>query len=131
MGHDATRKIDLGKGDVPAFLQRFRITFVILEGGVEGTEYALDKARCIVGRSDDADWTFEDDAVSKHHAALELGAKGVRVVDLDSTNGTYVNGERIDAAYALKHGDQIQIGDVRLQCLIEANAKAPRTFEIS
>ncbi len=131
MSANSTRKLDLGSGGSPAFLDGFSITFVVLEGAIEGTEFPLDKQRCVMGRADDADWTFEDDAVSKHHAAIEVGAKAIRVVDLGSTNGTFVNGEQIASPTDLKHGDQIQVGDVRLQCLIEARAKGPRTFEIS
>jgi len=129
MARDLTRKIEAAPGDMPPFLQRFSITLVVVEGGAEGTEHTIEQPRTILGRGSDADWIFHADAVSKLHAAIEVGATGVRVVDLDSTNGTYLNDSRIEQS-DLKHGDQVQLGELVLQCLIEPRSREPRTFQI-
>jgi len=130
MSDDRTRKLEVSSGNAPQFLDRFSVTLVVLRGGAEGAEYVLSKPRTVLGRGDTSDWTLSADAVSKQHAALEVGARGVRVVDLGSTNGTFVNQERVETR-DLKHADQLQLGELVLQCLIEARTSEPRSFQIS
>jgi pSer/pThr/pTyr-binding forkhead associated (FHA) protein len=56
-----------------------------------------------------------DDPTASHlHAVLERFAAGWCVTDLGSSNGTWVNGERIRASRRLRHGDEIRIGQARL-----------------
>ena len=56
-----------------------------------------------------------DDYASGHHARVESGLDGTWIVDLGSTNGTYVNGERVDGRRRLHEGDRLQIGDTELE----------------
>ena len=56
-----------------------------------------------------------DDYASGHHARVESGLDGTWVVDLGSTNGTYVNGERVDGRRRLHEGDRLQVGDTELR----------------
>jgi pSer/pThr/pTyr-binding forkhead associated (FHA) protein len=56
-----------------------------------------------------------DDFASGHHARVESARDGVWVIDLGSTNGTFVNGERIDGRHRLHEGDVLQIGDTELR----------------
>jgi hypothetical protein len=58
---------------------------------------------------------LEDVQVSGHHAVVQRGPDGPVVRDLGSTNGTYVNDERIDGSRVLRHKDELRIGDVRLR----------------
>src|SRR5262245_47658337 len=68
----------------------------------------------LVGRAPEADVVLDDDAVSRRHARI-LSADGlVTVTDLDSYNGTEVNGERIRGARTLFFGDTIAIGQALL-----------------
>lgn len=55
-----------------------------------------------------------DDYASSHHARVEAGLDGTWVIDLGSTNGTYVNGERVDGRRRLHEGDVLQVGDTEL-----------------
>ena len=66
-----------------------------------------------IGRSPGADFILDATLVSRLHCRLSAGAAELRVDDLDSTNGTYVNGARIDQA-ALKTGDKLGVGEVEL-----------------
>lgn len=69
-----------------------------------------------IGRSDDNVVVLDgDDYASGHHARIESGLDGTWVIDLGSTNGTYVNGERIDGRTRLHEGDLVQIGDTELR----------------
>lgn len=76
-----------------------------------GRMHKLDKAQeVILGRSTECQLQIDDDGISRRHAKVGVDQGGqFRVVDLGSTNGTYVNGLRVDEA-ALKDGDKIQIG---------------------
>jgi pSer/pThr/pTyr-binding forkhead associated (FHA) protein len=68
-----------------------------------------------IGRSDDNVLVLDgDDYASAHHARVESGLDGTWVVDLGSTNGTYVNGERIEGRRRLHEGDLLQVGDTEL-----------------
>jgi pSer/pThr/pTyr-binding forkhead associated (FHA) protein len=66
-----------------------------------------------IGRATRADFIVEAALVSRVHCRLTAGATELEVVDLESTNGTFVNGERTTRA-ALKHGDRLGVGRVDL-----------------
>jgi len=66
-----------------------------------------------LGRSTGAEFIVDAQRVSRLHCQLSAGATQLEVVDLDSTNGTYVNGQRIRRAM-LKDGDTLAIGHVEL-----------------
>lgn len=75
-----------------------------------GRMYKLETAETILGRSSDAGFQVEDDGISRKHAKICQSQKGgFQLVDLGSTNGTYLNGVRVDLAQ-LNDGDKIQIG---------------------
>jgi pSer/pThr/pTyr-binding forkhead associated (FHA) protein len=77
-------------------------TFRILPGNIK-----------TVGRAPRADFVVDAALVSRLHCRLTAGATELEVVDLDSTNGTYVNGERTPRAM-LKTGDRLGVGRVEL-----------------
>ena len=69
-----------------------------------------------IGRSADNQIALAgDDFASGHHARVESARDGVWVIDLGSTNGTFVNGERIDGRHRLREGDVVQVGDTELR----------------
>jgi pSer/pThr/pTyr-binding forkhead associated (FHA) protein len=53
--------------------------------------------------------------MSSHHARIEIRPEGVWVVDLDSTNGTFVNGQRVTGDRSLRKGDRLQVGSTVLE----------------
>jgi pSer/pThr/pTyr-binding forkhead associated (FHA) protein len=68
-----------------------------------------------IGRKPENDITIDwDKAVSRRHAELELVAESWFVTDLDSANGTFVNGAKVDRKRALRVGDELRIGDTSL-----------------
>src|SRR5262245_35382390 len=77
-------------------------TFRILPGNIK-----------TIGRAARADFIVDAALVSRLHCRLTAGATELEVVDLDSTNGTYVNGERTPRAI-LKTGDRLGVGRVEL-----------------
>lgn len=69
-----------------------------------------------IGRGADNDVVLAgDDFASGHHARIESQRDGVWVLDLGSTNGTFVNGARLDGRRLLHEGDLVQIGDTELR----------------
>jgi pSer/pThr/pTyr-binding forkhead associated (FHA) protein len=68
-----------------------------------------------VGRAPRADFIVDATLVSRVHCRLTAGATEIEVVDLGSTNGTFVNGHRVDTRASAKAGDRIGIGRVELE----------------
>jgi len=66
-----------------------------------------------IGRAPRADFIVDATLVSRIHCRLTAGASELEMVDLDSTNGTFVNGQRVPRA-ALKSGDRLGVGHVDL-----------------
>jgi len=64
-----------------------------------------------IGRAPNADFIVDATLVSRLHCRLSDGATELQVEDLESTNGTFVNGERVERA-ALKSGDRLGVGEV-------------------
>jgi|SRR5215204_3191918 len=77
-------------------------TFRILPGSIK-----------TIGRAARADFVLDAALVSRLHCRLTAGAAELEVVDLESTNGTFVNGERTERA-TLKQGDRLGVGRVEL-----------------
>jgi len=84
-----------GEAEVP-------LTFRILPGSIK-----------TIGRATRADFVVDAALVSRLHCRLTAGAAELEVVDLESTNGTFVNGERTGRA-RLKAGDRLGVGRVEL-----------------
>ena len=78
------------------------------EGPLSGRRVEVD-AELVVGR-EDAGLTIEDEEISRRHAVIRPGDGGIEIEDLGSTNGTYVNGVRIEATTRLAGGDTVKLG---------------------
>ena len=86
-----------------------------LISGVRSRRVDLLAERTTIGKAAENDIAVDDDATASGlHAVLERFAAGWCVTDLGSSNGTWVNGERIWASRRLRHGDEIRIGQTRL-----------------
>ena len=82
----------------------------------EGDEFPLNSAPVTVGRGGQNDLVLDgDEFASARHARIELRGDGVWVQDLDSTNGTYVNGTRVAGAQRLGTGDVLRVGETDLR----------------
>jgi hypothetical protein len=80
---------------------------------VDGERYPLMGAMTILGRDDSADIILDDPGISRRHSELRVTTDGPHFVttirDLGSTNGTYVNGERVSTTH-LEDGDRVTVG---------------------
>jgi hypothetical protein len=83
--------------------------------GVRSWRVELVADRSTIGNAGENDIAVDEDATTSGlHAVLERFAAGWCVTDLGSSNGTWVNGERIWASRRLRHGDEIRVGHTRL-----------------
>src|SRR5688572_24745039 len=88
--------------------KRYALRFI--SGKYQGGEFPLlDNQEIIVGRSSDLDMVLVEDMVSRKHAKLTVNGDQIFIQDLGSTNGTFVNGEKIKRA-RLKEGDRVLVG---------------------
>ena len=91
-------------------------TFVVIEPKQHrGATYTLSNVLAI-GRLEDNDIVIDDDSfISSHHARIEVRPEGAWVVDLGSTNGSFVNGQRVVEERSVRKGDRIQVGSTVLE----------------
>ncbi|CUU56787.1 ABC-type multidrug transport system, ATPase component [Parafrankia irregularis] len=103
-----------------------------IPAGAHHRLHTLRPGRLHLGRSSDNDITVGDLLASRYHAALEVRADGVRIVDLGSANGTFVNGRRVTAA-PVGERDVIAIGhhlyQLKGDCLVEYIDSGDVAFE--
>jgi diguanylate cyclase (GGDEF)-like protein len=94
-----------------------------------GTRYALGEAPMVLGRGTDCDIRINDHSVSRRHARIQPGADGYYAVDLNSTNGTFVND--VPASICkLKDGDYLRVGNCIYRFLAGGNVEAEYHEEI-
>ncbi len=93
-----------------------RVTLHVVAGPQTGRDFTFDQHDTfMIGRSEDAQFCLPQDRYfSRHHCILEIAPPQAFLRDLGSTNGTYVNGMRVDTAH-LKSGDRIQGGETILE----------------
>jgi S1-C subfamily serine protease len=85
--------------------------FIVSGATGEPRTIAVDAGELIIGRAPQSDLVLDDERVSSRHARLTYQADGsVRLEDLQSTNGTYVNGKRISVPVTLRGGEEIGLG---------------------
>lgn len=87
---------------------------VILNQGMTGRTFDLNVERTTVGRVEDNTFQIGDASVSSHHAEVILQGPEILIKDLNSTNGSFINGEKISEAI-LKPGQILRLGQVELK----------------
>jgi pSer/pThr/pTyr-binding forkhead associated (FHA) protein len=104
---------------------------VLFNGNQPGRIYALKRNIVVLGRADDSDVHIGDASVSSQHARIVKHSRGFEIIDLDSTNGTFVGGVRV-AKSALRNGDHVTIGSVEFMFLLDrpttATIRLPDSF---
>lgn len=82
----------------------------LTSGPKRGTEVLLGDGPLTIGRAADSSLVIEDDYTSTRHARIERRGSSWAIVDLDSTNGTYISGSRVEGAAPLSPGVPVRIG---------------------
>ena len=92
-------------------------------GPAMGTRYSLVESPTVLGREDNCQIVIEDASVSRRHASIQGDEEGFTVIDLQSTNGTFVNEERV-SSHKLEDGDYLHIGNCIYRFLASGNLEA-------
>jgi pSer/pThr/pTyr-binding forkhead associated (FHA) protein len=87
---------------------------VILNQGMTGRTFELNVERTTVGRVEDNTFQIADPSVSSHHAEILLRGPEVLIRDIGSTNGTFINGDKITEA-VLQSGQTLRFGQVEIK----------------
>lgn len=94
----------------------------VLSGRHQGKVISLTTKKFLVGRGDDCHMRPNNDLVSRHHCVFNLDDYSVRLRDLGSTNGTFVNDEQVRGQVELKTGDHVRIGKLDLEVTVKEAA---------
>lgn len=95
---------------------------IVIDGPNKGDRIAITGSQFIIGRERDCHLRSPSEMVSRHHCVLRQDDYTLRVLDLGSLNGTYVNGRRIQGEVILGHGDWLNIGDVGFEVNLSDSA---------
>ncbi len=85
-------------------------TLIVRKGFAQQQRFQLTQNEILIGRDTSADITIDEQIVSRKHARIFLQNNRILVQDLNSSNGTYVNGQQIFTPTAIQPGDEISIG---------------------
>ena len=90
-------------------LPKDKILLVVIKGPSIGEKFFINRQVLNIGRSSESDILLDDITVSRHHAVIEKKDSAYIIKDLESLNGTYINGNIVNEK-ELSNGDRIQIG---------------------
>jgi two-component system cell cycle response regulator len=114
---------------------RSEAAVTVLRGENVGALYPLHGDEIVIGRSTDVGICLPDDSLSRQHARIRRSGVGYTIEDLGSTNGTFLDGERLDGPAALEDGSRIHLGSrtvlhFRLHDAVELEA-ARQTYALA
>ncbi len=108
--------------------EQLKASVVIVDGQAKGMEYQITKTHTVLGRDKNADFPINDSLVSRQHVCI-VYQEGIYILrDLESTNGTHMDGTSINQANLL-HGDKFRIGDTTLQFILD-DTRRDKVYEI-
>ena len=108
--HPAALRLPAGK----------KLSLAVISGPDAGKTFAIEKPRVVVGRAG-SDIVLSDAEISRSHAAIEVEDDSVTVFDLESTNGTYFGGERVESAPLDQYGE-FEVGGSTLMLIVTESA---------
>jgi pSer/pThr/pTyr-binding forkhead associated (FHA) protein len=98
------------------------VKLVLLSAGMAGRSHELKVDKTTIGRLEDNTFQIPEPSVSSHHCEVLLNGSNVVIKDLNSTNGTFINGDKISES-PLKPGQVLRLGQIELR--LETDATAP------
>ncbi len=99
---------------------------VILSQGLTGKTHELKVDKTTIGRVEDNTLPIVEPSVSSHHCEILLRGSDVVVKDLNSTNGTFINGDKVTGEAVLKPGQILRLGQIELRLETDSPAAASK-----
>jgi predicted component of type VI protein secretion system len=109
------------------------IRLLVVQGKPLGKEIPVKERRFLIGRSEECHLRPNSELISRIHCELRADGDAVRLRDLGSSNGTIVNGERIEDEVLINDGDLVQVGPLGFQVIVvqsPAKTAAPAASEV-
>src|SRR4051794_30527592 len=97
---------------------------VLLSAGLTGQTHELKVDKTTIGRVEDNTFQIAEPSVSSHHCEILLRGTDVVVKDLNSTNGTFINNDKVTET-VLKPGQTLRLGQIEMRLETEAGGSAP------
>jgi len=110
-----------------------QVKLKILKGSNVGKEVKLPVPKCLIGRTEGCHIRPQSDAISRRHCVIVTTDQEVVIRDLNSRNGTIVNGQRITEEVVLLNGDVVKVGPLEFEVMIEhtaAKVKRPAVHDL-
>ncbi|RPI91251.1 MAG: FHA domain-containing protein [Planctomycetaceae bacterium] len=101
-----------------------RVELKVLEGRQAGKTIPLHVRQFLIGREQDCHLRPNSDLISRHHCVFTIDDASIRLRDLGSTNGTFVNGERIQGQVVLRSGDRVSVGKLAFEVVVRETVSA-------
>ncbi|MEM7782451.1 MAG: FHA domain-containing protein [Planctomycetota bacterium] len=106
-----------------------QVVLKVVGGKNDGREISITVPRFIIGRGDTAHLRPSSDLVSREHCEIRIESDGVVVNDLNSRNGTFVNGRQLEGTHVAKSGDSLRVGRLQFEIVMDpsrAGNKRPK-----
>ena len=106
-----------------------QVILKVVGGKNDGRQIKIAVPRFIIGRGETAHLRPASDLISREHCEIVVGDGVVRVSDLKSRNGTYVNGIKLDGPHKATSGDSLRVGRLQFEIVVDmaiASAKKPK-----
>ncbi|MDC0295248.1 FHA domain-containing protein [bacterium] len=110
-----------------------QILLKVASGSHSGKEIKVSDEKFLIGRSETCQLRPKSESVSRKHCIIVRKDNRVLIQDLNSRNGTFVNGKRLptDRAKVLKPGDRVKVASLELELVIEHGLNAPKKPEVA
>jgi pSer/pThr/pTyr-binding forkhead associated (FHA) protein len=101
-----------------------KLSLVVTQGVHAGKPIPIMSSQFLIGRDEQCQLRPASPAISKRHCAILVRDGKLLIQDFDSTNGTFVNDEKVTGEKPLKHGDRLKVGPLEFELKIERTAPA-------
>jgi hypothetical protein len=122
--------LDAKKGEPMSQETTEKPILTVVEGNFQNQYWVIDQPQMTVGRDDEADIVLPERQISRQHIRLHIEDGHFYVEDLESRNGTWVNGQRLQGRQEIFDGDEIHLALAIRMRFVGSGATAPLPFEL-
>ena len=108
-----------------------RLFLRVVGGKDNGSDIPVPAGRFVIGRDDEANFRPQSDLVSRQHCAIHFSNDELIIEDLESRNGSFVNGERIEGKQVACSGSTLRIGSLLLELVVKESTDSAKETDSS